>query len=136
MDFLSEAANRIIFIDGGKSREREILSPERRRKTMTQIERITEMEKRLNCAREALDRFSEALSAFSEAQEAVRELNAYYGSDEWNQDYDDDQAGRLPQDLPRGVLTEDAVYDLLTDNRELLVGMLETAADITKWGLS
>lgn len=103
---------------------------------MTQIERITEMENKLNSAREAIERFSEALTAFAEVQDEVRELNAYYGSDEWNQDYDDDAAGKLPADLRRGVLSEDAVYDLLTDNRELLVEMLELAADIAKWGLA
>ena len=40
------------------------------------------------------------------------------------QDYEDDEAGKLPKDLKRGVLSEDAVYDLITENRELLVRML------------
>ena len=101
---------------------------------MTQIERITEMEKRLNEARAALDGFSEALSAYADVQEELRILAAYYEGDEWRGDFEDDEAGKLPKDLPRGVLSEDAVYDLLTDNRELLTEMLETAADITKWG--
>ena len=44
---------------------------------MTQIERITEMEKRLNEARAALDGFSEALSAYADVQEELRILAAY-----------------------------------------------------------
>ena len=40
------------------------------------------------------------------------------------QDFEDDEAGKIPRDLKRGVLSEDAVYDLLTENRELLVRML------------
>ena len=40
------------------------------------------------------------------------------------QDYADDEAGKLPRDLKRGVLSEDGVYDLITENRELLVRML------------
>ena len=70
------------------------------------------------------------------SEEALRELAAYYDGGEWRADFEDDEAGKLPNDLPRGVLTEDAIYDLLTDNRELLTEMLETAADITKWGIA
>ena len=103
---------------------------------MTQIERITEMEKRLNEARAVLDAFSEALSAYADVQEELRILASYYEGDQWRADFEDDEAGKLPEDLTRGVLTEDAVYDLLTDNRELLTEMLETAADITKWGIA
>ena len=103
---------------------------------MTQIERITEMETRLNSARTALDRFSEALEDYAEAQEALRELAAYYDGGEWRGDLEDDEAGKLPKDLPRGVLSEDAVYDLLTDSRDLLAKMLETAADMIKSGIA
>ena len=31
----------------------------------------------------------------------------------------DDEAGRLPADLKRGVLSEDGIWNLLTDCREL-----------------
>ena len=103
---------------------------------MNQIERITEMEEKLNHARKALDVFSEALAAYRDVQDDLRALSDYYGSVEWRKDFEDDEQGALPKDLPRGVLSEDAVYDLLTDNRELLTETLETAADITKWGIS
>ena len=35
------------------------------------------------------------------------------------QDYDDDCAGKLPPDLKRDALSEDAVYDLLRLQAEL-----------------
>ena len=47
--------------------------------------------------------------------DAIRELSDYYSSPLWLQDLDDDRAGRLPHDLKRGVLSEDAIYDLLTE---------------------
>ena len=34
-----------------------------------------------------------------------------------------DEAGKLPKDLKRGVLSEDAVYDLITDHEHLLERM-------------
>lgn len=91
---------------------------------MEQIERIREMERCLDASEKAIRELSEALSAFEAVQPQLRRLSDYYGSDIWMQDYEDDEAGKLPQDLKRGVLSEDGVYDLLTENRELLVRML------------
>ena len=91
---------------------------------MEQIKRIQEMERCLDASEKAIRELSEALSAFEEVQPLYEKLSDYYGSDLWMQDYEDDEAGKLPRDLKRGVLSEDAVYDLLTENRVLLVRML------------
>ncbi len=91
---------------------------------MEQIERIQEMERCLDASEKAIRELSEALSAFEEVQPLYRKLSDYYSSEAWMRDYADDEAGKLPKDLKRGVLSEDAVYDLLTENRELLVRML------------
>ena len=87
---------------------------------MEQTERIRQMEQRLDRASAAVMELSAALDKYAEAQEALTVLNEYYGSDEWKQDYADDEAGRLPQDLKRGVLSEDGIWNLLTDNRGLI----------------
>jgi hypothetical protein len=47
-------------------------------------------------------------------QEALGILAEYYTSDEWKQDFADDEAGLLPKDLKRGVLSEDGIWNLLT----------------------
>lgn len=93
---------------------------------MTQLERITHYEEILDKIDAAVSDLDRVLETFDAVQPLVRELDDYYGSDDWRQDYADDEAGRLPADLKRGVLSEDGVYDALTDNRELLVRMLET----------
>ena len=46
-------------------------------------------------------------------------LAQYYGSEEWKTDLADDEAGMLPPDLKRGVLSEDGIYNALTDYEEL-----------------
>lgn len=92
---------------------------------MEQIERIREMERCLDASERAIRELSEALSAFEEVQPRYRKLSDYYGSDLWMKDFEADEAGKLPRDLKRGVLSEDAVYDLITENRELLVRMLK-----------
>ena len=37
----------------------------------------------------------------------------------WKQDYADDEAGMFPKDLKRGVLSEDGIWNLLSDWQEL-----------------
>lgn len=51
-------------------------------------------------------------------QSLISELEAYYTSDEWKRDFADDEKGLLPKKLPRGVLSEDGVYNLLDSYRE------------------
>ena len=86
---------------------------------MTQIERISHMEQILDKTAEAAKHLSVALERFLALKEDVSELEAYYTGPQWRQDYEDDCAGRLPEVLKRGVLSEDAVYDLLSMLEEL-----------------
>lgn len=86
---------------------------------MEQIARIEHMERQLETASAAVKRLADALEEYEAAQDALRELEAYYGSVEWKQDFADDEAGLLPKDLKRGVLSEDAVWNLLEAWREL-----------------
>ena len=97
---------------------------------MEQIERIKTMEQHLDRASQAVMRLSAALDDYAEAQEALRELNTYYGSDEWKQDFADDEAGLLPNDLKRGVLSEDGIWNVLTDSSDLNSRIKEMAEEI------
>ena len=45
----------------------------------------------------------------------VRLLDEYYTSGEWQEDYEADEAGLFPADLKRGVLSQDGLYDFLTE---------------------
>ena len=86
---------------------------------MEQTERIRQMEHLLDKASVAVMELSAALDKYEEAQEALATLDKYYGSDEWKQDFADDEAGRLPADLKRCVLSEDGIWKLLSDSQEL-----------------
>lgn len=96
---------------------------------MTQVERIANYEDEMNRLNEAVRSLDAALDAFSGLKDLASDLDAYLGSEEWWQDYNDDEAGRLPAELRRGVLSEDALYDALSDYRGLIVKLLETAAE-------
>ena len=82
---------------------------------MTRIERITHMESLLDKSTEVLARLEQALEDFEALQPDIAELEAYYTSPQWRKDFEADEAGKLPKDLKRGVLSEDGIYDLLTD---------------------
>jgi len=82
-----------------------------------QIERIKWMEQRFNNALAAIkDGSAVSLKAI---KEDVAELSKYYGSDLWKLDLAADEAGKLPPGLKRGVLSEDGIWNLLTDYREI-----------------
>ena len=55
--------------------------------------------------------FDEA--AASHDPEKLRLLDACHASGQWREDYEADELGELPPDLKRGVLSQDALFDLL-----------------------
>ena len=87
------------------------------------------MECCLDRVSQAVMRLSAALDEYADAQDSLRQLSDYYGSDQWKQDFTADSAGILPLDLKRGVLSEDAVWNLLEDVRDLKERMRNIASD-------
>lgn len=78
-------------------------------RTEIRVRRIEEMEQRF-------DRLSAAVKkgkAYPAMEEDIQELDRYMGSYLWQQDYEADERGELPQTLKRGVLSQDALYNLL-----------------------
>ena len=84
---------------------------------LLQIERIKWMEQRFNKALAAIK--DESAVSLKAIKEDVAELSKYYGSDLWKLDFAADEAGILPQDLKRGVLSEDGILNLLSDYRDI-----------------
>ena len=84
-----------------------------------QIQRIRQMERHLGRASSAIKRLSAALGKYKDAQESIAALSDYYGSEKWKQDFAADESGLLPQDLKRGVLSEDGIWNVLEENKEL-----------------
>ena len=99
---------------------------------MNRIERIRAMEALLDETADAVENLANALEDYAAAQAKIQKLGKYYGSENWYADLDADQAGRLPEDLKRGVLSEDLIYDVLTGNRDNALRMLELGTEIMK----
>lgn len=87
---------------------------------MNQIDRIAHMEQIYDEIIQTLDSFELSLDQFQTIQTKLKELSDYYSSPLWLQDYDDDQENKLPNELKRGVLSQDGVYLLLERHKEIL----------------
>ena len=94
--------------------------------------RVEEMESRFEQLAQVVSELSAALDKYADAGDSLKVLDAYYGSDEWKSDFAADEKGLFPKDLKRGVLSEDAVWNLLSDYRELNERMQEMVEDNVK----
>lgn len=103
------------------------------KETMNQIERIHRMEHNLDSAAEAVQNLSNALEAYTAVRPQLEELIRYYESPQWMADYDADNAGLIPSDLKRGVLSQDTVYNLLTEHQRLLDVMKQLTKEIEEF---
>ncbi len=84
-----------------------------------QIERIMRMEEIYDRGTEAVNALLEAMRQYKAIAPELQELEGYYTSPLWIRDFFDDRDGKIPQELNRGILTEDAIWDLLTDQGRL-----------------
>lgn len=85
-----------------------------------QVKRIKEMEEALNRAQAAVAQLDRAWENYCGVREDIGQLEAYLNSPERRQDLKAEESGLLPETLPRGVLSEDAIWNLLEQHDELL----------------
>ena len=77
------------------------------------ISRVEEYESKLDRATMVLTELEAALEEYERVKGDLDDLREYLDSGQWREDYEADERGELPEDLKRGVLTEDAIWDLL-----------------------
>lgn len=80
------------------------------------VDRIREMEAIFDALLAASDREPPAVP-----EDRLAVLLEYYEGGQWLRDYELDEAGLLPGDLKRGVLSEDGVYNLLARIRDTIL---------------
>ncbi len=84
-----------------------------------QIQRIEYYENIFDTLTKKVKKAQKALDELEKARPLIDELSAYYAGKEWKKDYADDEKGRIPKDVKRGVLSEDGINDLLDEIRAL-----------------
>ena len=91
------------------------------------IERVSKMEAALVRLNDAINTVEDALDTYEQMWCDYHALDKYYSGKAWWEDLEADNQGLLPEDLPRGVLSEDAVYDVLGDADSLRDRLKEIA---------
>lgn len=94
---------------------------------MLQLERIQQAEQTFDQASQLTSQLAAALEQAASLPQLLAELIRYYEGD-WRSDYESDERGELPAGLKRGVLSQDGLYNLLTDQADLAAD-LRTLAD-------
>ena len=82
---------------------------------LARIKRISEMEDRFDKVTSILGELDKVLREYEDVKDDLDSLKDYMGSGKWQEDYEADEAGKVPADLKRGVLSEDGLYNLLHD---------------------
>ena len=77
------------------------------------------MENILDKATYMMDTLEKKIAEYEDFQAEIKKLEAYYTSQQWKDDYAMDEAGKFPEKLKRGVLSQDAIWNMLERNKEL-----------------
>ena len=77
------------------------------------IARVQRMELYFDILQDAFRNTPDSLHSHGPFREILQILTRYYEDGQWLSDYELDEQGLLPRDLKRGVLSQDALYDLL-----------------------
>ena len=95
-------------------------------------EHITKMENIMVRQEKSVEKLESLLDELDGQQKDYEALIAYYYSDQRNQDLEDEEKHLIPEELHRGVLSEDEIYNLMIEHREAALHMMETALTILK----
>ena len=79
------------------------------------IERITQMEKYFDTIQETVRTNPKRFCEDAGLQMMWKILTEYYKNGQWLADFECDERGELPTDLKRGILSEDAMYNLFSE---------------------
>jgi hypothetical protein len=79
------------------------------------IKRINRMEMYFDMVSQAFSIDSAFVKTDTHIKGMLEALREYFECGEWLEDYQADERGELPSDLKRGVLSEDGLWNLMSD---------------------
>ena len=74
-----------------------------------------------------IEKINTILDELEENREDYDKLVEYYYSEQFRKDYDDSNEGKIDSSINQGILTEDAIYDLMGDDYYLALRFLDLA---------
>jgi len=92
------------------------------------IERITRNEERFDKILDSVKELKNALEKYSNYEKELKLLKKYYESRNWLKDKNDLEKNKLPK-IKAGVLSEDGVWNMLSDIDEIILYMKRIIED-------
>ena len=99
---------------------------------MEQLERIQKMEGHLNKYAQVLADAQKALDQLERCQSDYIQLRDYYTGQEFFDDLEFSNGPDFPENIACGVLSEDAVYDLMGEHFETAISLLDLSSSMLK----
>ena len=93
---------------------------------------IIKMENIMVNQENTIKKLEKILEELDANQEDYAALTEYYYSEQRFQDLEDDQNNKIPENINRGVLSEDGLYNIFQDTHELALHMMEIALKLLK----
>ncbi len=95
-------------------------------------ENICRMGEILSQVEQTLSKAEALLEEWKALQPDFDSLVSYYDSELWRNDYFDSNAGKIPEDVPQWVLTQDAIFDAIGDQFHIADAYQELLQTIEK----
>lgn len=96
----------------------------------TRLAHIAKMESILNNANDLMIEMQNIQEKWRTLQPEIQQLIAYYQSEKWQQDYIADEQGLIPTNMPRGVLGQDYIYDMITTQHSLALDWIKLSVAV------
>lgn len=93
---------------------------------------IEKMENIMVSQENTIKKLQEVLDNLDRGIKDYKALNKYYYSEKREEDLKDEENHLIPEEMHRGVLSEDEVYNLFLDTHDAALHMIETALKLLK----
>ena len=98
--------------------------------SQSRLNKIAEMENILNEAEEFIAEAEQFLEKWQVFLPKMKALESYYFDGKWRHDHDAYSEGKIPEDMPCGVLSEDGVFNASTGHHGLAIEYLKVVAKV------
>lgn len=95
-------------------------------------EHITKMENIMKKQEESITKLKEILDDINKQNKDYKELFDYYYSKQRMEDLKLEEKHLIPENIDRGVLSEDGIYNLFLDTHDIALHMIESALKLLK----
>ena len=97
-----------------------------------EIEKVKEYQDIYDKHLSTINQVQKSLKLLKKSQKEYKKLLDYYYSEQFTKDFDDSNTFPIPDGMDLGILSEDAIFDLIGENYNLGIELMEIGLKIIK----